>query len=315
MELIRGLHNIKPYHKGCILAMGNFDGFHRGHQLLINILCEKKKNYKLPIMVMIFEPHPREFFSKIVRIRLSKFRDKIQYLFTAGVDIILCIAFNKKFASTEAYNFVKKILIYKLGVQFICIGNDFRFGACRKGDYKFLKKIGNQEGFQVACIETCVDKLGQKISSTSIKIALMEDRIMDAEFLMGHAYRVFGKVIHGNKLGRIIGFPTANVFLQGKQLPMNGVYAVTVYGVCDLPLPGIANIGIRPTITGSSIQQLEVHIFNISIDLYLRYITVVFLKKIRNEQYFRSIRMLKNQIKNDMLIVCEYFKKYPNIMR
>ncbi|CAD83638.1 riboflavin biosynthesis protein RibF [Candidatus Blochmanniella floridana] len=309
MELIRGLHNIKSHHRGCLLAIGNFDGFHRGHQALISQLNKKKINYKRPVMVMIFEPQPKEYFSKIITIRLTRFRDKVQYLFTAGVDIVLCVGFNKKLASIKAYNFVKEILIYKLGVRCVCVGNDFRFGAFRHGDYNFLKTLGKHKGFKVICADTCLDSYGKKISSTLVKTALIENRIVDAEFLMGHSYCISGKVIHGNELGRIIGFPTANISLKGKNLPVHGVYAVKVYGILHFPLPGIANIGTRPTINGVTQHQLEVHILNISTNLYSYYITVVILDKIRNEQCFNSIHKLQRQIKYDIDQVNNYFKK------
>lgn len=309
MEIVRGLHNIKTHHRGCILAVGNFDGFHLGHQSLISTLNKQKKIYKLPIMVMIFEPQPQEYFSKVITFRLTRLRDKIYYLFTAGVDIILCVEFNQKIASIDPYNFVKHILIYKLGMKLICIGRDFKFGRFRTGDFSLLKKIGRIAGFQAMQVDTFLDKNGIKISSTTIKTALIEDRIVDAELLMGHLYCISGRVIHGNALGRTIGFPTANIALQGKNLPVHGVYAVTVYGVSNIPLLGVANIGLRPTITGVFQQQLEVHLFNISKNLYYRHIKVFFLKKIRNEKYFNSLKTLQHQIQNDVIKVHNYFKK------
>lgn len=314
MDLIRGLHNIKPYHKGCILTIGNFDGFHKGHQLLISKLNQKKHIYKLPIVVMIFEPQPHEYLSKIVSIRLTRLRDKIQYLSDAGVDVVLCITFDHQLASTEASSFIQNVLISKLRISFICVGNDFRFGSCRQGNVDLLQAMGESLGFQVIQADTCIDKNGQKISSTAVRTALMEDRIIDAELLMGHSYCISGKVIHGNELGRIIGFPTANISLQGKKLPIHGVYAVKVYGIHHFSsLPGIANIGIRPTITGTFQQQLEVHVLNLSMNLYLYHIKVIVLKKIRNEQYFNSIKELKNQIQNDVAEVNNYFKNILKI--
>lgn len=317
MEFIRGLHNIRSHHKGCILAIGNFDGFHRGHQLLISNLNEKKNIYKLPLMVMIFEPQPQEYLSNIITTRLTRLRDKVCYLFTAGVDLILCITFNKKLAATEAYNFIKNVLVHTLKIQYVCIGNDFRFGAYRKGDFNLLKKSESLGGFQVIQANTCLDQNGQKISSTSVRTALIEDRIVDAEILMGHAYCISGKVIHGNKLGRTIGFPTANISLQGKKLPIHGVYAVKVYGISNIPLPGIANIGVRPTISKKNQQHLEVHLLNISKNFYSYHIKIVILKKIRNEQHFYSLETLQRQIQNDVIAVHNYFnKKYiKNIHR
>lgn len=309
MELIRGLHNIKPRHKGCMLAIGNFDGFHRGHQQLISKLYAIKNIYKIPLMVMIFEPQPQEYFLKSETVRLTKFRDKIHYLFAAGVDVIICVSFNQKLAGIKAYTFIQKILVHKLRVRSICVGHDFKFGFFREGDCCLLKKMGKLLGFQVIQVDTCLDDNFQKISSTAIKTALLEDRILDAELMLGHVYCISGKVIHGNSLGNAIGFPTINISLQGKSLPIQGVYVVKVYGIFKFSLLGVANIGKRPSIFGSVEQNFEVHLLNVSINLYYRNVTVVILEKIRDEKYFSSLNMLKQQIHNDILKVYDYFKK------
>lgn len=310
MEFIRGLHNIRSHHKGCVLAIGNFDGFHLGHQALIAQLKEKGHNYKLPVIVMMFEPQPKEsFLNNTMAIRLTGLRDKIHYLSVAGVDVILCITFNKNFATFDAYGFVKYVLIYKLGVKFIFIGDDFKFGACRKGDIFLLNQFSKNGCFHVICIDTLFDKNKKKISSTAVRIALMEDRMLDAELLLGHTYCISGKVIHGNELGRTIGFPTANIYLKGRRFPIHGVYAVEVYGIYDIPLPGIANIGLRPTISGEYQQQLEVYLLNISKNLYAYHIKVVFLVKIRNEKRFTSLKKLQCQIAYDVIEVRNYFDK------
>lgn len=314
MELVRGLHNIQSYYKGCVLAIGNFDGFHRGHQSLIAQLKETGRYYKLPVVVMIFEPQPQEFFFKKIAVRLTKFRDKVNYLSIAGVDVILCITFNKEFASFNAYDFVKYILMYKLRARFIYVGDDFKFGAYRQGNSCLLDEISENKYFQVVHAVTVLDRNRKKISSTAVRIALIEDRILDAELLLGHSYCISGRVIHGNALGRILGFPTANIFLQGKIFPMHGVYAVEVYGIYNIPLLGIANIGVRPTVSGEYRQQLEVHLLNISKNLYTYYIKVVFLAKIRDEKRFISVKKLKYQIINDVIKVRNYFsyKDYFN---
>lgn len=307
MEFIRGLHNIRSYHRGGVLAIGNFDGFHLGHQALIAQLKEKGYNCKLPVIVMIFEPQPREFFFKNIAVRLTRLRDKINYLSIAGVDIVLCIAFNKKFASFDAYSFIKYVLVYKLGIKFIYVGDDFRFGACRRGDFFLLNKMSKEAGFRVMRIHTLFDKNGNKISSTAIRIALKQNKMLDAESLLGHAYCISGRVIYGNSLGRTIGFPTLNISLQGKRFAIHGVYAVEVYGISNVPLPGIANIGMCPTITEKNQQQLEVYLLNVSKNLYACHIKVVFLEKIRNERRFISIKKLQYQITLDLIKVRSYF--------
>ncbi|WP_395479658.1 bifunctional riboflavin kinase/FAD synthetase [Candidatus Curculioniphilus buchneri] len=307
MEFIRGIYNLQPHHHGCILTIGNFDGFHRGHQAIIAELRAQSYSRGLQIIVVLFEPQPQEyFFGKDAPARLTRLRDKIKYLETAGVDVVLCIAFNKKFASINAHTFVYDLLIKKLGVHFIGIGDDFRFGARRQGDFDMLFNMGQQAGFEVIKTITYTEG-GRRISSTAVREALKNDRLLEAEMLLGHPYRISGRVIYGDAVGRTIGFPTANISFQGRKTPINGVYAVEVYGISDRPFPGVMNIGTRPTVSGLC-QRLDVHLLNMVINLYGRHIEVVICKKIRNEQQFASLDALKYQIINDVQNVNNYFK-------
>ncbi|AKC60294.1 bifunctional riboflavin kinase/FAD synthetase [Blochmannia endosymbiont of Camponotus (Colobopsis) obliquus] len=305
MEFIRGVYNLKARHRSCVLTIGNFDGFHRGHQALIEQLKLEGRNRNLPCMVMIFEPYPKEFLTG-KKVRLTTLRDKLKYLADVKVDIVLCVLFDKKFAILGAYTFITQLLVKELNVRFICVGNDFRFGSNRKGDYLLLRQTGKDIGFDVMSIITYTEK-GQRISSSAIRVALMQDRLTDAEMLLGHDYRISGRVTHGNALGRVIGFPTANILLKGYQFPIHGVYLVEIYGVVSGPLPGLANIGVRPTICGLH-QRLEIYLLDIVIDLYGMYITVVIRKKMRNEQHFCSLEELQCQIKHDILCARSYFK-------
>ncbi|UVK77815.1 MAG: bifunctional riboflavin kinase/FMN adenylyltransferase [Sodalis sp. Fse] len=307
MELIRNIHNLKPRYHGCVITIGNFDGFHRGHQALIAELQAKGYSHNLPVIVMIFEPQPLEHFAGAnAPARLTRLRDKIKYLATTGVDAVLCIAFNEQFAALSADIFINELLINKLGVRFICVGDDFRFGAHRQGDFTLLQQTGCNAGFEVMSTVTYTER-GQRISSTSVREALTKDRIMEAEMLLGHPYRISGRVEHGEALGKTIGFPTANVSLKKRQAPVHGVYAVDVYGIANGPLPGIANVGTRPTMTGLQ-PRLEVHLLDVKMNLYGHHIEVVIRAKVRNEQRFASLEELKRQIENDVVSIRDYFR-------
>ncbi|MBD2809450.1 bifunctional riboflavin kinase/FAD synthetase [Xenorhabdus sp. Vera] len=305
MELIRGIHNIRSRHHGCVLTIGNFDGVHRGHQALLKHLKQEGQRLGLPTMVMIFEPQPLEVFAADkAPARLTRLRDKIKYLAQNGVDYLLCVKFDKYFASNSPEAFVSKLLVEKLGVKFLAIGDDFRFGKNRLGDFHYLQQAGKQYKFDVASTDSFCDS-GLRISSTAIRQALQSNDLVLAETLLGHPYSISGRVVHGNKLGRTIGFPTANLPLKRLVAPVKGVYAVEVHGLGDTPLPGVANIGNRPTVAGQS-QQLEVHLIDTQMDLYGHHIDVVLRKKLRDEQRFASLDALKQQIANDVVAARDY---------
>ncbi|WP_340614449.1 bifunctional riboflavin kinase/FAD synthetase [Xenorhabdus thailandensis] len=305
MELIRGIHNIRARHHGCVLTIGNFDGVHRGHQALLKHLKQEGQRLGLPTMVMIFEPQPLEVFvADKAPARLTRLRDKIKYLAQNGVDYLLCVKFDKHFAANSPEAFVSQLLVEKLGVKFLAIGDDFRFGKNRRGDFHYLQQAGKQYRFDVASTDSFCDS-GLRISSTIIRQALQNDDLTLAEILLGHPYSISGRVVHGKQLGRTIGFPTANLPLKRLVAPVNGVYAVEVYGLGDNPLPGVANIGNRPTVAGLGLQ-LEVHLIDTQMDLYGRHIDVVLRKKLRNEQRFASLDALKQQIANDVVAARDY---------
>lgn len=300
MELIRGIQNIQPHHHGCVLTIGNFDGVHRGHQALLKHLKQEALQRGLPTVVMTFEPQPLEFFlPEKAPARLTRLQDKIKYLAECGIDYLLCVKFDKQFASQTPEEFVSSLLVKKLGVKFLAIGDDFRFGKNRKGDFHFLQQAGERYGFEVANTESYCDK-GLRISSTSVREALLNDDLALAESLLGHPYTISGRVAHGKELGRTIGFPTANIPMKRLVAPVKGVYAVDVYLAGETtPLAGVANIGSRPTVQGKGIQ-LEVHLIDVNMDLYGRRIDVVLRKKLRNEQRFASLDALKQQIADDV---------------
>ncbi|AML60135.1 Riboflavin kinase / FMN adenylyltransferase [Serratia rubidaea] len=289
-----------------MLTIGNFDGVHRGHKALLEQLKQEGQRLGLPVIVMIFEPQPLELFAADkAPARLTRLRDKAKYLAQAGVDYLLCVKFDPRFAAHTAQSFVAELLVQKLGVKFLMVGDDFRFGANRLGDFPLLQKAGAEYGFEVVSTPTFREG-GQRISSTAIRNALRDDDLPLAETLLGHPYSISGRVVHGDELGRTIGFPTANLPLKRLVAPVKGVYAVEVYGLGPQPLPGVANIGTRPTVAGVR-QQLEVHLLDVTMDLYGRHIDVVLRAKLRNEQRFASLDALKQQIANDVVSAREFF--------
>ncbi|UXI00831.1 bifunctional riboflavin kinase/FAD synthetase [Photobacterium sp. TY1-4] len=312
MELIRGIHNIKPEHHGCVLTIGNFDGVHLGHQAVLRQVLAKAQTLGLPATVMSFEPQPMELFAgENAPARLTRFRDKYLQLKQVGVDRLLCVNFNSRFADMSAHDFVRRLLVEQLGVKFLVVGDDFRFGQGRRGDFATLVAAGKEFGFTVVSTHSfCVS--AQRVSSTAIREALANDNLPLAESLLGRPYSISGRVSHGRKLGRTIGFPTANVPLKRRVSPVSGVYAVEVYGVNGEPVPGVANVGRRPTVNGVR-QQLEVHLFDFQSDLYGHQIEVVLHHKLRDEIKFESFDALKAQIERDAQTARVWLSERKNV--
>lgn len=312
MELIRGIHNIKPEHHGCVLTIGNFDGVHLGHQAVLGQVLAKAQALGLPAMVMSFEPQPMELFAaEKAPARLTRFRDKYLQLKQVGVERLLCVNFNSRFANMSAQDFVRRLLVEQLGVKFLVVGDDFRFGQGRRGDFATLVAAGKEFGFTVVSTHSfCVS--AQRVSSTAIREALANDDLPLAESLLGRPYSISGRVSHGRKLGRTIGFPTANVPLKRRVSPVSGVYAVEVYGVNGEPVPGVANVGRRPTVNGVR-QQLEVHLFDFQSDLYGHQIEVVLHHKLRDEIKFESFDALKAQIERDAQTARVWLSERKNV--
>jgi riboflavin kinase/FMN adenylyltransferase len=298
MELIHGLHNLRPRHRGCVATIGNFDGVHLGHQAVLGQLAERGAQLELPTVVVTFEPHPREFFARgEVPPRLSRFREKLQALRRFSVARVVCLRFNQALANMPAPTFIQRLLVEGLAVRYLVIGDDFRFGKGRQGDFAMLDAAGREHGFQVAAMHTFnVD--GLRVSSTLIRDALARDDLATAEKLLGRPYRMCGRIVHGDGRGRTIGFPTANIHLHRRGSPVSGVYAVEVFGLEQEPLTGVANVGTRPTLGGTE-SRLEVHLFDFDGDVYGRYVHVDFLHKLRPEIRFESLEELVAQIRKD----------------
>ncbi len=298
MELIRGLHNLRPRHKGCVATIGNFDGVHLGHQAVLGQLAEKGAELGLPTAVITFEPQPQEYFARgTIPPRLTRLREKLRVLLRFSVDRVLCLRFDKKLAAMTAQEFVQSILVEGLGIRYLVVGDDFHFGHDRVGDFAFLQQQGAQHGFEVTHMHSfSID--GVRVSSTRIREALARGDMEGAEALLGRPYRMCGRVAHGDKRGRTIGFPTANIFLHRKVAPIEGVFAVQMFGLDGEPVNGVANVGSRPTVDGTR-TLLEVHLFDFSGDIYGRHVQIDFLHKIRCERRFESFEALKQQIMLD----------------
>lgn len=297
MELIRGIHNLKDNHHGCVLTIGNFDGVHLGHQQVLSQVCAQAQILGLPSTVMTFEPQPLELFApSIAPARLTRLRDKYVQLNKLDIDRLLCVNFNAHFAGLSAEQFIRDLLVAKLGVKFLVVGDDFCFGKGRTGHFTMLQQAGKQYGFDVVSTQSfCVSQ--QRVSSTAIRAALANDELDSACAMLGRQYSISGRVSHGRKLGRTIGFPTANIPLKRRVSPVSGVYVVEVHGL-EQPFGGVANIGHRPTVNGVR-QQLEVHLFDFHGNLYGQQLEVVLLHKLRNEHKFESFDALKQQIELD----------------
>ncbi|MEG5264738.1 bifunctional riboflavin kinase/FAD synthetase [Pseudomonas sp. JDS28PS106] len=299
MQLVRGLHNLRPHHRGCVATIGNFDGVHRGHQAILKRLRERAVELGVPSCVVIFEPQPREFFApETAPARLTPLRDKLELLAAEGVDRVLCLSFNRRLSRLSAADFVEKVLNDGLGIQHLEVGDDFRFGCDRVGDFDFLQQAGNAQGFSVEAAQT-VEIEGVRISSTKVRTALAGADFALAERLLGRPFRMTGRVLHGQKLARQLGTPTANVQLKRRRVPLSGVYLVSAE-IDGKAWPGVANIGVRPTVAGDGSAHLEVHILDFAGDLYGRRLTVVFHHKLRDEQRFASLEALKTAINADV---------------
>jgi riboflavin kinase/FMN adenylyltransferase len=300
MELIRGLHNLRPRHHGCVATIGAFDGVHLGHQAVIRHLLDKAAELSLPSLIIVFEPLPREYFAPLkAPARIMSFWEKCRALESLGVDRILRIRFNEQFRAMSAQQFVDDIFVAGLGVQFVVLGDDFRFGAGRQGDIEFIREQGEHYGFEAGSTPTFAIA-GERVSSTRIRKALENADFATAEALLGRPYSISGRVIYGRQLGREIGTPTANLELRRLRAPLSGVYTVEVSGGGLDRAQGVANVGVRPTVDDSIRANLEVHLLDREIDLYGRYIEVTFRHKLREELKFDSVAELQENIARDI---------------
>lgn len=305
MEIIRGMHNLRDRHRGCVATIGNFDGVHRGHKALLARLKSEGEALGLPTTLITFEPQPREYFrGREVPARLTRLREKLWLLERVGVDRVLCLPFNERLASMSAQAIVDDLLVAGLDVRYLMVGDDFRFGRGREGDVALLEAAGARHGFKVEQLGTLA-LADERVSSTRVRTALAAGDLLLAERLLGHRYFISGRVVYGRQLGRQLGVPTANVPLNRYRAALEGVFAVEVSGLGPVR-QGVANIGIRPTVDGRE-PLLEVHIFDFTEDIYGRLLTTTFRHKIRDEWKFESVDALKARIDVDIVAAGDFF--------
>ena len=282
------------------LTIGNFDGVHIGHQVLIEKLIAESRKRKLSPAVMTFEPHPKEFFTpENAPTRLTTLREKLEFFLSYGIEKVFVCAFNQKFSNISSEVFMSQILKEQLKAELLIVGDDFRFGSKRQAGIGDLRK----NAFELFEIPE-IDVNGKRVSSTRIREDLKEGRIEEVNHFLGRPYTISGKVVEGDKRGRQMGFPTANIHMKHLRPALTGVYAVKLGN-----RNGVANLGVRPTISGTPKMLLEVHLLNFNEDIYGQHVQVTFLEKIRDEMKFENVNALIEQIKKDVVHATRYFEK------
>jgi len=293
--------SLQPTRSRCALTIGNFDGVHRGHRALLERVTAKARELSVPSCVLTFEPHPREFFAESrAPARLTRLRDKLELLAAAGVERTHIARFDARFAALEAERFIDEVLKKWLGVRWLLVGRDFRFGARRAGDFSTLQN----KGFEVEAMPD-VQSGNSRVSSSAIRAALAAGDFALAQRLLGHPYTLSGRVAHGAKLGRELGFPTANIVLRHPS-PLSGIYVVDA----GERGPGVASVGRRPTVNPVEVPLLEVHLFGETRDLYGEHLQVKFHKKLRDERKFDGLPALRDAIARDAAQAREYFARH-----
>ena len=289
------------------LTIGNFDGVHLGHQAMLARLIATARARGLPSCVMTFEPHPREFFAPDkAPTRLTSLREKLELLERAGVDRVQICRFNFDFAKTTPEDFIERLLQRGLAARWIQVGDDFRYGARRAGDFSMLKAAEARCGFEVHALTSVVVD-GERVSSTAVRERLAAGDMDGAQRLLGRPYSISGRVVHGDGFGRTLGCPTANILMKHNRPPLAGIFAVEVQGLDGRALPGVASLGVRPTVARDARPCLEVNLFDFNRDIYGRHLKVEFLHKFRDEEKYADIETLKRQIALDVRNAKQYF--------
>lgn len=297
MELIRGVYNLHARHRGCVATIGAFDGIHLGHQEMIRVLRERAAEHGLPAVLLSFEPTPREYFAKSAPpARLTRFREKVEALQRYGVERFVCLRF-ARIRSLSPERFVQDVLVDALGVRHVVVGHDFRFARDLAGDVRTLRSLGEQAGFGVTEVPPFeID--GERVSSSLVRQALDEGDMQRAARLLGRPYRMTGKVVDGAKLGRRLGFPTANLRPRRRATPLAGIFAIRASGCGLQDAPGVASLGTRPTLNGTELL-LEAHVFDFDGELYRQYLHVDFIARLRDELRFDDVDALVEQMRKD----------------
>jgi len=310
MKVFRGLPNDRA-RAPCALTIGNFDGVHRGHQALLAHVRGASAELGIEAAVMTFEPHPREYFARRsgdlskAPARIANLRDKLEDLAQAGIDRVIVEHFNEHFAAQPPQDFIERVLVDGLHVKWLMVGDDFRFGARRAGDIAMLQEAGRKHGFQVETLSAVM--LGERrISSSAVREALAAGDVKATQQLLGHPYAMSGHVIHGQKLGRTLGFPTLNLRVAHRPA-LQGIFVVQVHGLAEAPLPAVASLGVRPTVEDLGRMLLEVHVFDYDRPAYGKLVRVEFLAKLRNEEKYVDLPTLTAAIENDALQARAFF--------
>jgi riboflavin kinase/FMN adenylyltransferase len=307
MQILRGLYS--PNTHPIAVTIGNFDGVHLGHQALLNDLKQAAQARGLQTAVVIFEPHPREFLTPATApARLTSLREKLQFLAGFGIDRVHVCRFNARFAQMTAANFIQT-LHDKLFAQFVLIGDDFRFGSGRVGDFAMMEKIAAVRGFEVQAMNS-VRHDGVRISSTAVRAALASGQLRTAQRYLGRHYSMSGRVVHGDQVGRKLGFPTANIQVRHPRLPLAGIYVVQVHSEGLGVLQGVASLGVRPTVKQNAQPVLEVHLFEFDQQIYGKHLRVEFLQKLRDEEKYPDLETLTRHIALDVKHAKEWFEKH-----
>jgi len=307
MLILRGLYSPDP--QPVALTIGNFDGVHLGHQALLNELRAAAQTRELQTAVVIFEPHPREFFTpQQAPTRLTSLREKLELFASLGIDRVHVCRFNARFAQMSAAEFIHA-LHEKLSAKFVLIGDDFRFGSGRAGDFALMEKIGMQHGFAVQSVHSVLHN-GVRISSTAVRAALAEGNMRMAQSYLGRHYSISGRVEHGDGLGKKIGFPTANIQLKHNRPPLSGIFVVQAHAEGMGVLQGVASLGVRPTVHQDGKPVLEVHLFEFSQQIYNKHMRLDFLHKLRDEEKYPDVETLTRQIALDVGNAKQWFKQH-----
>jgi riboflavin kinase/FMN adenylyltransferase len=307
MQILRGLNS--PDTQSVALTIGNFDGVHLGHQALLNELRAAAHSRGLLTAVVIFEPHPREFFTPHqAPARLTSLREKLEFLSGQGIDRVQVCRFDASFAAMSAVEFINA-LHEKLSAQFVLIGDDFRFGRGRTGDFALMEKVGVQLDFAVHAVHS-VKLDGVRISSTAIRAALMAGQLREAQRYLGRHYSISGRVVHGDGLGKKIGFSTANIQLKHNRPPLSGIFVVQVHAEGLGVLQGVASLGVRPTVRHDAMPVLEVHLFEFDRQIYGKHLRVEFLQKLRDEEKYPDVETLTRHIALDVEHAKKWFKQH-----
>ena len=309
MQFIRSIHKIQSHHQNSVVTIGNFDGVHLGHQHLMRALNQKARAVTKPSMVITFEPLPGEYFSpEKPPARLTSLREKLFFLKKLHVDYVLCLKFDHQLVNLPAKKFIHEILNERIKINHLIVGEDFRFGQGREGDTTLLSELSEKNGFTIEIIQKIQQK-SEWISSTRIRKALRAADFDLAKQLLGRSYTLQGRVAHGQKLARTLGFPTANIDLHGIESPLSGVFVVQAFGLGEKPVFGVANIGQKPTLRGLK-KLLEVYLFDFHETIYGRHIVVMPLKKIRDEKKFPDVAALSAQISKDVILAQTLSKQF-----